>query len=103
MNAKDLLEISKSVDQHLIEKFDEIYNDILLPKMLDVANNKGTSLEIDGNTNHRHSEISETLKRLGFNTDLQYLTRGKMKTYLIEKGFSIATSPYYTKIIWYKI
>jgi len=99
MNAKDLLEISKSVDQHLIEKFDEIYNDILLPKMLDIANNKGTSLEIDGNT----FQDSKTLKRLGFNTDLQYLTRGKMKTYLIEKGFSIATSPYYTKIIWDKI
>ena len=100
MNAKDLLEISNSVDQHLIEKFDEIYNDILLPKMLDVANNKGTSLKIDGNTFHKDSK---TLKRLGFNTDLQYLTRGKMITYLIEKGFSITTSPYYTKIIWHKI
>ena len=29
MNAKDLLEISKSIDQHLIEKFDEIYNDLI--------------------------------------------------------------------------
>ncbi len=102
MNAKDLLEISKSVDQHLIEKFDEIYNDILLPKMLDVANNKGTSLEIHTNRTNI-GQIGETLKRLGFNTDLQYLTRGKMKTYLIEKGFSITTSPYYTKIIWHKI
>ena len=100
MNAKDLLEISKSIDQHLIEKFDEIYNDILLPKMLNVANNKATSLEIDGN--HKHS--SKTLKRLGFKEDLQYLTRGKMKTYLLGKGFSISTSPYYTKINWgYKI
>ena len=51
MNAKDLLKISESIDQHLIEKFDEIYNDILLPKMLNVANNKATSLEIDGNHN----------------------------------------------------
>jgi len=99
MNAKDLLEISESIDQHLIEKFDEIYIDILLPEMLNVANNKGISLEIDGN--HKHSK---TLKRLGFKEDLQYLTRGKMKTYLLGKGFSISTSPYYTKINWgYKI
>ena len=94
MNATDLRAIStKVVDR---ERFDIVYDEILLPKLKRVAERKGNELSIMDNCHE--SQIGDRLKELGITKDLQYLCREEMKPYLIEKGFSISHSPYYTNI-----
>lgn len=94
MNATDLKRIStKVVDR---ERLDIVYNEILLPMLKNVAEKKGNELSIIDNC-HR-TEITFKLRELGFKTNLQYLCREEMKPYLIEKGFNISYSPYYTYI-----
>ena len=97
MNATDLLKVANEVTNR--EKLDIVYNEILLPILKRTAEKKGKEVSImDNNYNTR---IGDRLKELGFKDDLQYLCRKEMKPYLIEKGFKISHSPYYTYISWY--
>lgn len=94
MNANDLRNISTEVVDR--KRLDIVYNEILLPLLKGVAERKGNELQIYENC-YRHN-ILVRLKELGFKKNLQYLCREEMKPYLIEKGFRISHSPYFTYI-----
>lgn len=94
MNANDLKVISTEVVDR--ERLDIVYNELLLPLLKGVAERKGNELQIYENC-YRHN-ILDRLKQLGFNKNLQYLCREEMKPYLVEKGFSVSWSPYFTYI-----
>lgn len=94
MDANDLKTISTEVVDR--ERLDIVYNELLLPLLKGVAERKGNELQIYENC-YRHN-ILVRLKQLGFNKDLQYLCREEMKPYLVEKGFKVSWSCYFTYI-----
>jgi hypothetical protein len=82
-------------------KFDRVYNEVLYPRMLRVAENlKQNELSIGSYQNDdTHNKVVTELFGSG---NLQNLVETKMKPYLEEKGFKVAIcSPsYYVYIRW---
>ena len=82
-------------------KFDRVYNEVLYPRMVRIAENlKKNELSIGSyQNNDTHNKVVTELFGSG---DLQNLVETKMKPYLEEKGFKVAIySPnYYVYIQW---
>ena len=82
-------------------KFDRVYNEVIYPRMVRVAENfKKNELSIGSYQNQdTHNEV---VKELFGSGNLQDLVETKMKPYLEEKGFVVAIcSPnYYVYIRW---
>jgi len=82
-------------------KFDRVYNEVIYPRMLRVAeNSKKSELSIGSYLNEdTHNKV---VKELFGSGNLQDLVEKKMKPYLEEKGFVVAIcSPnYYVYIRW---
>ena len=82
-------------------KFDRVYNEVLYPRMVNVAqNSKKCELSIGSylNDDTRNKVVGELFN----DSNLQTLVETKMKPYLEEKGFKVAIcSPnYYVYISW---
>jgi len=82
-------------------KFDRVYNEVLYPRMVNVAqNSKKCELSIGSylNDDTRNKVVGELFN----DSNLQTLVETKMKPYLEEKGFKVAIcSPnYYVYIRW---
>jgi len=96
---KSLVSEIKDMDR---PKFDRVYNEVLYPRMVRVAENfKKTELSIGSYTSDdTHNKI--VAEEFGGNGNLQNLVETKMKPYLEEKGFKIGIcSPnYYVYIRW---
>jgi hypothetical protein len=96
---KSLVSEIKDTDR---PKFDRVYNEVLYPRMVRVAENlKKTELSIGSYTSDdTHNKI--VAEEFGGNGNLQNLVETKMKPYLEEKGFKIGIcSPnYYVYIRW---
>jgi len=82
-------------------KFDRIYNEVLYPRMVNVAEKwKKNELSIGSYTSDdTHNKV---VKELFTDSDLQRLVETKMKPYLEEKGFKvvICSPSYYVYIRW---
>ena len=95
---KSLVSEIKDADR---PKFDRVYNDVLYPRMVRVAENfKKNELSIGSYQNQdTHNEVVKELFGKG---NLQDLVETNMKPYLEEKGFVVAIcSPnYYVYIRW---
>ena len=82
-------------------KFDKVYNEVLYPRMVNVAEKlKKNELSIGSYTSDdTHNKV---VKELFGSGNLQNLVETKMKPYLEEKGFKvILCSPsYYVYIRW---
>ncbi len=95
---KSLVSEIKDADR---PKFDRVYNEVIYPRMVRVAENfKKNELSIGSYQNQdTHNEV---VKELFGSGNLQDLVETKMKPYLEEKGFVVAIcSPnYYVYIRW---
>jgi hypothetical protein len=83
-------------------KFDRVYNEVLYPRMEQVAkNSKGNEISI-GSYTLEHTNNKVVKEEFGGNGNLQNLVETKMKPYLEEKGFKVVIcSPnYYVYITW---
>ena len=96
MNAQDFVKISNEVVNR--EKYDIVYNEILVPLIKRNAERKDRELQIIDNA--YLPNVYDRLKQLGIKSNLQYLCRQEMKPYLIEKGFEVSHSCYFTYIRW---
>jgi hypothetical protein len=95
---KSLVSEIKDADR---PKFDRVYNEVIYPRMVRVAENfKKNELSIGSYQNQdTHNEVVKELFGKG---NLQDLVETNMKPYLEEKGFVVAIcSPnYYVYIRW---
>ena len=96
MNASDFNKLSNEITN--VEKLDIVYNEILIPKIKLKAERKQKEFQIYKNA--YDSKVGGRLKELGFSGDLQYLCRDEMLPYLIDKGFNVSYSCYFTTIKW---
>jgi len=99
LKLKSLVSEIKDADR---PKFDRVYNEVIYPRMVMVAENfKKTELSIGSYTSDdTHNKVVKEL--FGGTGNLQNLVETKMKPYLEEKGFRVAIwSPnYYVYIHW---
>ncbi len=83
------------------EKFDRVYNEVLYPRMVNVAQKLKTN-ELSIGSYQSDDKYNPIVKELFGDSDLQRLVETKMKPYLEEKGFKVVLcSPsYYVYIRW---
>jgi len=85
------------------EKFDRVYNEVLYPRMVNVAQKLKTN-ELSIGSYSSDDKYNPIVKELfgANNIDLQRLVETKMKPYLEEKGFRvvICSPSYYVYIRW---
>lgn len=95
---KSLVSEVKDIDK---PKFDRVYNEVLYPRMVNMAEKwKKCELSIGSyNSDDTHNKV---VKELFDDSDLQRLVETKMKPYLEEKGFKvvICSPSYYVYIRW---
>jgi len=95
---RSLISEVKDIDR---PKFDRVYDEVLFPRMVRIAENlKRNELSIGSFQNEdTHNKVVAELFNDG---NLQRLVETKMRPYLEEKGFKIVTcSPsYYVYIRW---
>ena len=97
---KSLISEVKDIDR---PKFDRVYNEVLFPRMINVAE-KWKKNELSIGSYQSEDKYNPIVKELfGANdSDLQRLVETKMKPYLEEKGFRvvICSPSYYVYIRW---
>lgn len=83
------------------EKFDRVYNEVLYPRMVNVAQKWKTN-ELSIGSYQSEDKYNKVVKELFDDSDLQRLVETKMKPYLEEKGFKvvICSPSYYVYIRW---
>jgi len=83
------------------KKFDRVYNEVLYPRMVNVAQKWKTN-ELSIGSYQSEDKYNKVVKELFDDSDLQRLVETKMKPYLEEKGFKVVLcSPsYYVYIRW---
>lgn len=96
--AQQMAVVSKTVTNK--EKLDVIFNELVLPKIKRIAEQKGNEASFSTfNSTSEDKRVKEIFPKEG---SLQSLVGGEMKPYLEEMGFKvILCSPsYYTYIRW---
>ena len=95
---KSLISEVKDIDR---PKFDRVYNEVLFPRMVNVAE-KWKKNELSIGSYQSDDKYNKVVGELFDDSDLQRLVETKMKPYLEEKGFRvvICSPSYYVYIRW---